>query len=445
MSQTTLVRPPVETLRRDHALRSYAEEMPRIAERLEESGAVGVLLIDTTPLGQIEQAYGARVYDKAHAELSSLVLQLAEYRLNPDDMVTSGKTGIDELVVFLFRSRSDHRFYREELPALADAFSDHLRGNSQRIAFPYRKTAFHFPVGHGFALHNSAFREERLARRAMEQARQEAQLNVLLDARRRRKRFFDVLLKGEIRSIYEPIVQLSTVDVFGYEALVRGTGPDQLASPADLFAAAEDSGLTFEFDCLCRETALKTAQMRVAQGQKLFLNCLLSWVHDTNFHGENLQRTLDMARLSPSDIVFEISERESIDNFDYLRRARDHYGNLGFLIALDDTGVGYSSLESVMKLSPDFIKVDMSLVKGVHQDKPRQELLRALQSVASKLGTVMIAEGIETEGERDVLLDIGIPLGQGFLFTKSPRFAREETAPTGPVPPPFAETKSRIG
>ncbi|MDH3284269.1 MAG: EAL domain-containing protein [Acidobacteriota bacterium] len=420
----------------------YAEQLPEISSRFAEVGALGVLVIDTTPLEEIEQAYGARAYLKAHEGISALLMQLAEYRLEPDDMLTSGKSGVDELSVFVFRPRSDHRFYREELPALADAFAEHLRHNSHRIAFPYKKNSFSLPVGHAFSLHNSAFRAERLVRRAMEQARQEARLNMMLDAQRRRRQFFDVLLREEIRSIYEPIVNLATQENYGYEALVRGTNKDSLVSPAALFSAAELSGLTFEFDCLCRQTGLKQVGDRLRPGEKLFLNCLPSWVHDSNFHREKLQQTLDLAKLKPSDIVFEISEKESIDNFDYLREARDHFGNLGFLIALDDTGVGYSSLESVMKLSPDFIKVDMSLVKGVDQDQPQQELLRALQSVAFKLSTTMIAEGIETPGELITLLEIGIPYGQGFLFSRpsgllkvyDPETDRTTELPAEPAP-----------
>ncbi len=441
MPETSLTNAPdVDDSEPRLILPGYAEQLPEISARFEEVGAMGVLVIDTSPLEEIEQAYGARAYLKAHEGISALLMQLGEYRLRPEDMLTSGKSGVDELSAFVFRPRSDHRFYREELPALADAFAEHLQQNSHRIAFPYKRNSFSLPVGHAFSLHNSAFRAERLVRRAMEQARQEARLNIMLDAQRRRKQFFDVLLREEIRSIYEPIVELSTQENYGYEALVRGTNQESLISPGALFQAADLSGLTFEFDCLCRLTALKQVGDLLKPGDKLFLNCLPSWVHDSNFHREKLHKTLDLAKLKPSDVVFEISEKESIDNFDYLREARDHFGNLGFLVALDDTGVGYSSLESVMKLSPDFIKVDMSLVKGVDQDKPQQELLRALQSVAFKLDTTMIAEGIETPGELITLLEIDIPYGQGFLFSrpsgllkiydpKPPAEARDEPAP----------------
>jgi EAL domain-containing protein (putative c-di-GMP-specific phosphodiesterase class I) len=132
-----------------------------------------------------------------------------------------------------------------------------------------------------------------------------------------------------------------------------------------------------------------------------------------------LRRTLEDLRLRPNDVVFEISERESIHNFDIFREARDYYAGLGFKIALDDTGVAYGSLEAVMELSPDFIKVDQSLVRGIDTDPPRQELLRALNSVAGKIKAEIIAEGIETSEELATIQALGIPYGQGYLFGRA--------------------------
>jgi hypothetical protein len=83
-----------------------------------------------------------------------------------------------------------------------------------------------------------------------------------------------------------------------------------------------------------------------------------STIHDPNFRAEALERTLQRCELAPSDVVFEISEQESIANFDIFREVRDYYGKLGFQIALDDVGAGYASLEAVMEIRPEFIKVD---------------------------------------------------------------------------------------
>jgi EAL domain-containing protein (putative c-di-GMP-specific phosphodiesterase class I) len=151
---------------------------------------------------------------------------------------------------------------------------------------------------------------------------------------------------------------------------------------------------------------------------KLFLNVRPTTIHDPNFRAEALRRTLDQCQISPSDVVFEISEQESIGNFDIFREVRDYYRDLGFQIALDDTGAGYSSLEAVMELSPEFIKVDRAFVTGIDEDPVRQELLRAMQSVADQIGARIIGEGLNTLEELETLKRLGIEFGQGWLFGK---------------------------
>ena len=117
-------------------------------------------------------------------------------------------------------------------------------------------------------------------------------------------------------------------------------------------------------------------------------------------------------------MVFEISEQESIGNFEIFREVSDYYKKLGFQIALDDTGAGYQSLEAVMELSPEFIKVDKTFVQGIDSDPARQELVRALHSVADRIGAQIIGEGLDTLEELETLSELGIPFGQGWLFGK---------------------------
>jgi EAL domain-containing protein (putative c-di-GMP-specific phosphodiesterase class I) len=149
-------------------------------------------------------------------------------------------------------------------------------------------------------------------------------------------------------------------------------------------------------------------------------------IHDPNFRAEALEQTLERCQLSPSDVVFEISEQESIGNFAIFREVRDYYGKLGFQIALDDTGAGYASLEAVMELAPEFIKMDRAFVAGIDEDPSRQELLRALQSLAQRIGAKIIGEGLDTLEELETLRHLEIPYGQGWLFGKPHPLRRRE-------------------
>ncbi len=399
-------------------IRCYAEEIEHISQGLRENGAVGVILIDARSLGDIERGYGPEAYRTSCQRIRGLVEEACQTELLPGDVIASGDSGGDEVVILLSRPRGHDMFYRDVLPGLAARISAKLEECGGRLVYPYKREVPFLPVGQSLALYNPGLREERQVSEALAAARADAELNARIAARVRAKRFTDLLLSENVTILYEPIVNLTTQEILGYEGLVRGPWDTDLHTPGALFHMGEETGQLFELDCLCRRIALRGAR-GLQPGKLLFLNCLPTAIHDPAFRGDVLRRTLEDLCLRPSDVVFEISERESIRNFDIFREARDYYAGLGFRVALDDTGVAYGSLQAVMELSPDFIKVDQSLVRGIDTDPPRQELLRALNSVAGKLKAEIIAEGIETSEELASIQALGIPYGQGYLFGRA--------------------------
>lgn len=395
----------------------YCGWAERVGGALSRDGAMGVILIDGAPLERIERSYGVQAHRKATDTLEGLVRECCREDLEEVDLVVQGAR-TDEYVVLFMRERGNDRFYRERLPEIANRIAEHVAANGQKVVYPYERDAPIVPVGSSVIFHDPGLSPERQLVDAFERAREDAHLNAAIARRERHTVFRDLVLAEDVAILYEPIVSLSTREILGHEALVRGPWKTDLHSPMRLFQMAEETGLVFELDCLCRRTALRGARGLEA-GRKLFLNCLPTAIHDPAFRGDVLRKTLQDLSLRPENLVFEISERESIDNFAIFREARDLYKELGFKIALDDTGVAYGSLEAIMELVPDFIKVDMSLVRGVDSDPPRQELLGALHAVAGKLGAEIIAEGIETPEEMAALQRLGIPFGQGYLFGRA--------------------------
>jgi EAL domain-containing protein (putative c-di-GMP-specific phosphodiesterase class I) len=397
---------------------AYPEALADLTARFRETGSVGVIVVDATPLGSIERFYGLEAHGHVGDAVAHAVAEAsASQRAGGDRMARAGY-GRDELALFLFRAQEQAEFYREGLEALTAAISDHLAKQGARLVYPYLRSAPRLAVGHAVALRNPVLSDERQLRNALQEARIEAGLCAQLEARERRRRFLQILIAEDVTILFEPIVSLAAREVLGYEALVRGPVGSDVQTPGVFFQRAEEAGLLFEADSLCRRRAL-AASRGLPPGKRLFLNCLPSAIHDPDFRGAALRQTLERMHLRPSDVVFEISERESIGNFAVFREARDHFASLGLGVALDDMGVGYSSLEAVMELAPDFIKVDQSLVRGIDSDPPRQELLRALNAVAAKLDARIIAEGIETSEELAALQRLGVPLGQGYLLGRA--------------------------
>ena len=404
---------------------SFGEALADVALNFSHGGALGLIAVDASALAEIEGSFGCEAHQRSLNALAALTSDLIGESLGIGDMILSGETGRNEILVLVFRESNEVEFYRRELPALARRLVHGYHGRGHRIGYPYLRKAPTLPTGTSAALRNPTIGAETQLRAALREARRDAELSERIAARRRRQRLFDLVLEGQVRSVYEPIVEVVAHTVYGYEALARGPEGSELHLPAALFASAEEEDLLFQLDCLCRQSGLDGAR-DFPRESKLFLNVRPTTIHDPNFQADTLGRTLEQRNLRPSDVVFEISEQESIKNFSIFREVRDYYGKLGFEIALDDVGAGYASLESVMELGPEYIKVDRAFVAGIDEDPMRQELLRALQTVADKINARIIGEGLDTLEELETLGRLGISFGQGWLFGK-PHPLRSDT------------------
>ncbi len=401
----------------NRALPRFGEAIGDIERRFGPDGILGLVLIDASGFAGIERSYGYQVLRSAMNNLGALVGEIVSGRLGINDMLVFGETGRAEIFVLLFREPGEAELYERELPDISRALRDGIASRGHRLAYPYRKGAPTLKIGVSATLRNPTLDAETQVRSVLEEARRDSKLNERLDDRRRRRELFDVLVNRRVRAVFEPIVDVASRTVFGYEALSRGPEGTDLYSAQALFGTAEEQDLMFQLDCLCRQMALKGARNFPADS-KLFLNVRPTTIHDPNFREELLGRTLAECGLQPSDVVFEISEQESIGNYAIFREVRDYYRKLGFQIALDDTGAGYASLEAVMELSPEFIKIDGAFIKGIDEDPARQQLVSALRTVAEQINAQMIGEGLDTLEELEMLGKLGIKFGQGWLFGK---------------------------
>jgi EAL domain-containing protein (putative c-di-GMP-specific phosphodiesterase class I) len=391
------------------------QQLERLGARLSGSGALALLLIEARPLAGIERRYGAEPYRSAVEGLMKLSRTVASEVVSPENVVVLHPRGEDSIFLFLFHSRGDRDLYAGGVRELSARLSAEIRRQGKSLVYPYYRDPLDLPVGLTVVLHNPDVKPEREIREAVEAAREDARLESLIQARRRQDELLKVILTGALTVRFEPIVDLRRSEVFGYEALIRGPEDSALHTPGQLFRLAEEAGFLYELDCLCRRIALENSRF-IPREKKLFLNVLPRALSDPNLTAEGLRKILEGFPLKPTDLVLEISERESIDNFATFREMRDSCRKLGVQVAVDDAGAGHASLEAVMEIAPDFLKADMGLVRGIDADPPRQEVVRSLGAVARRIGAKVVAEGIQTEGELRSVRELGIRFGQGFYF-----------------------------
>nr|WP_315468366.1 GGDEF domain-containing protein [uncultured Undibacterium sp.] len=226
-----------------------------------------------------------------------------------------------------------------------------------------------------------------------------------------------IIEERQLSARFQPIIQMSDGLVLGYEGLIRGPSDSPLHSPIHLFQAAAEHNLSVTVEHLCRRIVLEQFKLLNLPG-KLFLNvspeCLLQ--RDAK-HGDTLNYIHELG-INPENVIIELTEYQPTHDYALLHEAVLHYRQMGFEIAIDDLGEGFSSLRLWSELHPEFVKIDMHFIHGIDKDAVKQQFVRSIQGIAEKSGSRVVAEGIETQAELITLRDLGIAFGQGYHIAK---------------------------
>src|SRR5580658_3730332 len=236
--------------------------------------------------------------------------------------------------------------------------------------------------------------------------------------------FFNLreIIDGErVEAHFQPIVSLKRRSIVGLEGLTRGLQPGSpsLISPMDLFHQAAIQGLQLELDRLCRKKIMDDFRKIHAASPELILSVNLdASILDQGVVGSgHLRQQVSEMGLKPENIAIEIIESD-VEDLKELQRFVQLYRDYGFLIALDDVGAGHSNLNRIPLIKPDILKIDRFLIQDIQDDFYKQEVLKSLVRMARHLGTLIIAEGVETEEEAVCLLDMDVDMIQGYYFSR---------------------------
>lgn len=227
----------------------------------------------------------------------------------------------------------------------------------------------------------------------------------------------NILHNRQLSAYFQPIILLEDGGIYGYEGLIRGPINSPLHSPIHLFKAAQEHGFTVDIEHLCRRIVLERFQAQALPG-KLFLNVSPECLVQNN---ARLGETLDFIHelgIDPHKVIIELTEYQPTHDYQLLKKAVMHYRSMGFKIAIDDLGEGFSSLRLWSELEPEFVKIDMHFIQGIDKDPIKRQFVRSIQTIASQSGARIVAEGIETKEELKIIKELGITCGQGYHIAK---------------------------
>ena len=235
-----------------------------------------------------------------------------------------------------------------------------------------------------------------------------------------KQRLKDVIAERRLTMFFQPIWSVASDSVSGYEALAR-FNTEPYRTPDLWFGDATEVGQRKELESMAMRLALDQLQA-IPRSQFLSVNASPELI--LSGEAEKLVREFDASR-----IVLEVTEHARIDNYAELRSAVRRLKQLGIRLAIDDAGAGYATFQHVLELDADVIKLDLTLIRGIHQDTKKQALAAGLVSYARCAGAKVVAEGVETKEEFDMLRQLGVDKLQGYLIGKPAPLPDETSKP----------------
>jgi EAL domain-containing protein (putative c-di-GMP-specific phosphodiesterase class I) len=232
-----------------------------------------------------------------------------------------------------------------------------------------------------------------------------------------RRQMLQILETDNVSVMTQPIMDLKTGDVFGWEVLARGPENTPFYNPMNLFEFAFQANLLQPMEFLVIRKALQDIS-RLNIREQVFINVTSHTLTQGSLLDKMLGWLEEFPSITPRQIVMEITERHAIHDFDQMGVIVRSFRQHGFRFAIDDAGSGYSSLNTISELVPDIIKIDKSVIQNIDQQAMKQNVLKALMHFAENINCQVVAEGIEREEEANLLYLHQVHMGQGFYFAR---------------------------
>lgn len=238
---------------------------------------------------------------------------------------------------------------------------------------------------------------------------------------KRYKELIKIMKQEAMNTVFQPILDIQNGVTYAFEALNRPMQSEHFDNTEEFYEFVGQTNVVFQFEQFCRNLSLKRFTERL-QSQKfhenfiLFINIHPHVLLDHNYHSGETFKFIKEIGIQPEQVVFELTERSAVTDFNEFERVLSHYREQGYRIAIDDVGSGYNSLKTLIYLKPEFIKLDRSLIQNIDQNEASQKLVSLIYNFAELSETKIIAEGIERLEELYYLQSVGIQFAQGYAL-----------------------------
>ena len=230
----------------------------------------------------------------------------------------------------------------------------------------------------------------------------------------------EIIKEQRIAVVFQPIISLKNGDVLGYEALSRTPFEEAFRNIEDLFSLAKKHNRLWELERLCQMKTLQSAKSFLVPpfNKKLFMNVSPQVMKHEKFHTEMTEFFLSEFHISPRNIIFEVTEQSMIDDMRGFQSTLSQYKSDNFSLAIDDAGVEYAGLNAITDFNPNYIKIDMKLIRNIQDHSLQGAIVKGMVEFSKVSNVSLIAEGVETYEELETITRMGVQYAQGYYIQR---------------------------
>ncbi|MGB9720492.1 MAG: EAL domain-containing protein [bacterium] len=382
---------------------------------LEQEKTIGILYLAIGDQSRIEPVFGWEIYDELVKIFTICVLGEVGKLIPGSALVAISSVMGDGFFIFINRTKSGGMVNKDYLRNLSDEFSEKMKKIREELKFKEIKDRIDIHTSYQIFRVDPMVRIERFIYQAIEDLKYAAYFKEKLMEKDLYAELQRLIRNKDITTVFQPIYNLQDNSVYGYEALTRGPKGSFFEDPDTIFSFAAKYELLSAMEELCLYNAIKSASKLNSNGL-IFLNITPDQI--PKLLDNHFENNLSEFKLNNNRIVIEMTEKFAIPHYGIYQEIIVRTKGKGLKIALDDVGVGYSTLERISEISPDYLKYDRTLVRDIDKNLIRQELIKSFVNFAQRIDAIIIAEGIENKNELDFIKNLGITYGQGFYLCK---------------------------
>ncbi|UII55414.1 EAL domain-containing protein [Cytobacillus spongiae] len=372
---------------------------------------VAVIVFNVTNLREILEQLGFYMYEKYISHLKNTFKGVVARQVTNDQIIVLHDYDSDGLTLLL-RVNHDYHSVSDIEKVMNEILSEAAK--AVVASFPSVQTIFNtgymFVEKKHYSLEEAVTKAQQQAY-AMAEKRVESEFNEMVYAMNK------IVAQRDIRLLAQPIIDIATNQIQAWEMLTRGPKGTELESPLRLFSVARQTRMLYDLELIVFEKTMEQIKATGCQ-HNIFINFTPFTLGNERLIRDVKKLLVKYKNIPPQQITIEITERDSFEGMEHFIENIRILRKMGFLTAIDDTGAGYASLNSISEILPDIIKIDRSVIQNIDKNTVKESMLKGLLLVAKEAGSLVVAEGIESEEEASVLLRNHVDLAQGYYYAK---------------------------